>query len=129
MLGSIRRIGERVAEVAFPDADAVHLDFHHRNVLVFAGRVAAIVDCEGMPGGDRAFDLATLFFCLEVAHCDRALERRLLRELRALRTPDIVRAYIAHQALRQVDWSIRRRNDTDVSRWLRRSLLLLDATS
>jgi hypothetical protein len=46
-----------------------------------------------------------------------------------LRTPDIVRAYIAHQALRQVDWSIRRRNDTDVSRWLRRSLLLLDATS
>ena len=54
--------------------------------------------------GDRAFDLATLLFCLydhdEMRH---PLRTRLLE----LSSWQVARAYLAHLVLRQVDWSVR----------------------
>jgi hypothetical protein len=47
------------------------------------------------------------------------------REVLALRDRVTVTAYVAHMALRQVDWSIRHRSAGDVERWLARSEAML----
>jgi aminoglycoside phosphotransferase (APT) family kinase protein len=111
--------------VKLVEDDAVHLDFHHRNVLSVGGRLSAVIDCEGYRSGDRMFDFVTLAFRLLVATSPAEAERDLWHQIRAAREPAIVDAYIAHQALRQVDWSIRHRTPADVTAWTRRSHALL----
>jgi hypothetical protein len=54
--------------------------------------------------GDRAFDLATLAFYV---HDHDELRRRILDQLLGLAGRQAARAYLAHMALRQVEWSIR----------------------
>jgi aminoglycoside phosphotransferase (APT) family kinase protein len=105
--------------------DAVHLDFHHRNVLSANGRLTAVIDCEGYRTGDRIFDLVTLGFCLSVADCPATGHQKLWQRIHSACDDVIVDAYIAHQAIRQVDWSIRNRTPNDVAAWMRRSKALL----
>jgi aminoglycoside phosphotransferase (APT) family kinase protein len=93
---TVRRFGERV-----PEMDAiVHWDFTPDNVLVRDGRVAGVIDWEGVRAGDPAFDLVTLaFYAPGTPLLEQALDRMDLR-LRAV--------YQAHLCVRQAEWSLRR---------------------
>lgn len=126
LLDQVRAAGAALESVVLEERDAVHLDFHHRNALVEHGRFRAVIDCEGYRSGDRIFDLVTLAFCLHVARRPARSEAELWRYIHAQRDEIIVRAYVLHQALRQVDWSIRNRTPDQVESWLMRSRQLLD---
>jgi len=126
LLERIRAAGDALLGVAVEEHDAVHLDFHHRNVLAEEGRLRGVVDCEGYRSGDRTFDLVTLAVCLSVAECSPSAEARLWALIEDLCESVTAAAYVAHMALRQVDWSIRHRTDDDVARWLSRSHRILD---
>jgi len=81
--------------------------------------------CDGYRPGDRVFDLVTLAFCLAVAERPTAAEQRLWETIKRMRDSVVVNAYVAHQALRQVDWSIRYRTPDDLEAWMARSTALL----
>jgi aminoglycoside phosphotransferase (APT) family kinase protein len=118
LLGEIERIGRAAVAERFPVGDIVHVDFHHRNVLVRAGRVGAVVDWEGCRSGDCAFDLVTLAVGLSVARVSKQARERTWQSVCDRTSRDVRRAYVAHMALRQVDWSIRHRTAKDVDHWL-----------
>ena len=79
--------------------------------------MSAIVDWEDSGPGDPAFDLVTLAFGLDAARTTPEA-RELPWQAAAATGPEMLRAYAAHMALRQVDWSIRHRSAADVERWL-----------
>jgi hypothetical protein len=116
LLKRIQSVGEGIVEL--PTGDAVHVDFHHRNVLVADGEVSAVIDWEGCRSGDSVFDLMTLAFGLTVAEVPTRARDRVEEEVRRRTTPEARQAYAAHMALRQVDWSIRHRTPADVDHWL-----------
>jgi hypothetical protein len=124
LLETIQASGAAVDEL--PSGDAVHLDLHHRNVLVDDGAVSAVIDWEGCRSGDSVFDLVTLAFGLTVAQVPARALDRVREEVRRRAAPDVRRAYAAHMALRQVDWSIRHRTPADVDHWLDVASELLD---
>jgi aminoglycoside phosphotransferase (APT) family kinase protein len=126
LLATIRATGEEVRDL--PSGDVVHIDFHHRNVLLDGGAVAAVIDWEGCRSGDAAFDLVTLAFGLTVARVPAAARDRVWVEARRRAEPDVLRGYVAHMALRQVDWSIRHRTAADVDHWLGVAHTFLDAS-
>jgi hypothetical protein len=102
-----------------PTADAVHFDFQGSNILVDREEISGVVDWEGSCSGDRAFDLATLFFyagASEEAEADQI--ERLWRLLVAETGPRLLGVYLAHLILRQVDWSIRFHDGESVAHWL-----------
>ena len=126
LLTRVREAGARLNPGDVPASGVVHLDFHHRNALWETGRVSAIIDWEGCGTGDPAFDLVTLAFGLDAARTTP--EARDLPWQAAAGAPaEALRAYAAHMALRQVDWSIRHRGQADVERWLAFSERMLDA--
>jgi aminoglycoside phosphotransferase (APT) family kinase protein len=125
LLATIRATGETVGDL--PSTDVVHIDFQHRNVLLAEEVVAAVIDWEGCRSGDAAFDLVTLAFGLTVARVPATARDRVWDEIRSRAAPEALRAYVAHMALRQVDWSIRHRTAEDVDHWLAVSLEFLDA--
>jgi hypothetical protein len=125
LLETIRTTGEAVRDL--PSGDVVHIDFHHRNVLLDDGAVAAVIDWEGCRSGDAAFDLVTLAFGLTVARVPAAARDRVWEAARRRAEPKALRAYVAHMALRQVDWSIRHRTAADVDHWLDVAHTFLDA--
>lgn len=124
LLGRIREIG-RDPDATMTGDDLVHLDFHPGNVLVDGGAVTGIVDWDGISRGDRRLALVTLAFDLSwraasdpasagTAEILRTVERRVDDIEPATR-----RAYWAHMALRQVDWSIRHHGAAEVDHFLR----------
>lgn len=125
LLARVLAAGTALAGHPLPEHDAVHVDFHHLNVLVRDGRLSGVVDCEGYRSGDRMFDLITLAFGLCVAECSPEAEERLWCTIEDACEPVAARAYVAHMGLRQVDWSIRHRTEADVRRWLARSEQML----
>jgi hypothetical protein len=125
LLDMIRATGETVG--GLPSGDVAHVDFHHRNVLLDGGAVAAVIDWEGCRSGDAAFDLMTLAFGLTVARVPAAARDRVWEAARRRTEPDALSAYAAHMALRQVDWSIRHRTPADVDHWLAVAHTFLDA--
>lgn len=77
-----------------------------------------MIDWEGVCAGDRAFDLVTLwFYSDDVPTTDALLYHHLQRTVAPLR----LQLYVAHIALRQVDWSIRFHDEVAVQRWLHRA--------
>lgn len=118
LLDEIQRIGCTLADEPPRGRDVVHSDFHHRNVLVHHRRVGAIIDWDGCRPGDCSFDLVTLAFGLTVAHVSDKARQRVWGTICGRTDPALRRAYVAHMALRQVDWSIRHRTQADVDHWL-----------
>jgi hypothetical protein len=121
LLARVRATAGPLRHLELEERDAVHVDFHHLNVLQAGGRLTGVVDAEGYRAGDRVFDLVTLAFGLEVADCSADAVRRVWASAFAERDRATIRAYVAHMALRQVDWSIRHRTPADVDAWLERS--------
>ena len=105
LLQVIRQIGEEKTEL--PSGDVVHFDFHHRNLLRSADQLTAVIDWEGCRVGDQIFDLVTFAFGLTAAKVEPGVEDRLWSFINEHSESSTVRAYVAHMALRQVDWSIR----------------------
>jgi aminoglycoside phosphotransferase (APT) family kinase protein len=126
LLDRIHVIGARTAGRIEPSTGVVHRDFHHRNVLWQGDEVAAVIDWEGAGAGDPAFDLVTLAFGLSVSTGPpRARELPWGAAERSC-SPELLQAYAAHMALRQVDWSIRHRTPEEVEHWLRVGRAALD---
>lgn len=113
----IRTIGRDAPADAFHGADIVHYDLHLDNVLVRRDdpeTVAAVVDWAGVRVGDRLLDLVTFGFDVSRRGGDPGPVRDRLRRA----DPARVRAYVAHLALRYVDWVIRHGGPDDVDAWL-----------
>jgi aminoglycoside phosphotransferase (APT) family kinase protein len=126
LLDRIHVIGARTAGRIEPSTGVVHRDFHHRNVLWQGDEVAAVIDWEGVGIGDPAFDLVTLAFGLSVSTGPPRARELPWRAVERSRPPELLQAYAAHMALRQVDWSIRHRTPEHVEHWLRVGSAALD---
>jgi len=118
LLDRIVSIGEATQAPALPSADLAHLDFHHLNVLVEGGAVTGVIDCEGIRPGDHAFDLVTLLFCSEEGGLDGGAQDELWGHIRGLRDAAVLRAYVAHMALRLASWSILQHDRGTADRWI-----------
>jgi aminoglycoside phosphotransferase (APT) family kinase protein len=119
LLDRIRSIGARIPPGLEPSTGIVHRDFHHRNALWRDDDLAAIIDWEDAGVGDPAFDLVTLAFGLTVSTAPAPARELPWRAAERSRPAEVLRAFAAHMALRQVDWSIRHRTPGDVEHWLR----------
>jgi Ser/Thr protein kinase RdoA (MazF antagonist) len=118
LLERIIAVGNATEAASLPSADLAHLDFHHLNVLVDGSMVTGVIDCEGIRPGDRVFDLVTLLFCSEEGGLERAAQERLWRDIRGMREPAVLRAYLAHMALRLASWSIVHHDPATAERWI-----------
>jgi hypothetical protein len=89
-------------------ADIVHFDLNPANVLHENGRLTGIVDWNvpfvGASQGDRGFDVATLLF---YSYDNVRTRDRLWAHASAISGARWVAVYLAHLALRQVEWSVR----------------------
>ena len=118
LLDRVVAVGRATSASSLPAADIAHLDFHHLNVLVEAGTVTGVVDCEGARPGDRAFDLVTLLFCSEEGGLEEAAQGRLWEHVLGMRGRPVIRAYMAHMALRLASWSVVHHDDATAERWI-----------
>jgi hypothetical protein len=121
LLAHLRRTAAATRDIDVPLDDAVHMDFHARNMLHDGHRITAVVDWEGSTTGDGAFDLVTQAFYAD------ALRGPLLDAARARTDPRALQLYAAHMALRQVDWSIRHHGPEAVQWAIATAGALLDA--
>jgi hypothetical protein len=122
LLGVLQHLAAVEGDERSPRDDVVHFDFQGANILVAGDEISGVVDWEGCRAGDRAFDLATLFFYAGAAKgADTEQLERLWRLLVEQSGPRLVGVYLAHLVLRQVDWSIRFYDDAEVERWLGRA--------
>jgi hypothetical protein len=123
LLNTLQNLVAAGADARYETGDIVHFDFNPANILIDDGRVGGVVDWQDPCAGDCAFDLVTLFY---YSYDDSPDVRDLLwRHLIARVSPAVLGAYLAHMALRQVDWSIRFYDHATVARWLRVSRAVL----
>jgi aminoglycoside phosphotransferase (APT) family kinase protein len=121
VLDRVEAIGADADPSWFPDDGLVHLDLHTDNVLVGDdGTLTGIVDWEGACAGDHRFDLVSFAFDLD-GHDQPIWE---LVESAGIEER-VLRAYVAHHALRGTDWAIRH-HPHDVPRQLARAERVLD---
>jgi hypothetical protein len=126
LLERVIAMGRETVPSDLPAVDTAHFDFHHLNVLVMGDTVTGIIDCEGARAGDRMFDLVTLLFCSPEGDLDQASQERLWSLLEDERQPAVLRAYLAHMALRLTSWSVVHHDDATTTRWLERSWSTLE---
>ena len=127
LLRDIRGSAEALRPLDLVDHQIAHCDFHHRNLLVSNRRISAVLDWDAARLGDPVFDLVTLAFCSATADRDPKAVAELREQALARRGPEVIRAYTAVLALRQVDWSIRHRSVEDVDLWLTASEAAMSA--
>ena len=121
VLDRVEAVGADADPSWFPDDGLVHLDLHTDNVLVSEdGALTGIVDWEGACAGDHRFDLVSFAWDLD-GHGQPIWD---LVDAAGLE-PRVVRAYVAHHALRGTDWAIRHHPE-DVPRQLDRAERVLD---
>ena len=113
-----RSMARTVDITAIRNGDVVHMDYHHRNILQRKSQVTGVVDWEGLECGDRGFDRFTLAFYSGVAGLANSRRRDWLADLTKGSCADAAALYIAHLAIRSVDWAIRNETESDVAQWL-----------
>ena len=126
LLDEVVAVGEATDAGSLPAADMAHVDFHHLNVLVDGEAVTGVIDCEGIRPGDHVFDLVTLLHCSEEGALERREQERLWEHILGLRETAVVRAYVAHMALRLASWSIVHHDDATAGRWIAHGRWWLD---
>jgi aminoglycoside phosphotransferase (APT) family kinase protein len=104
MLEHFQRIAAAAEDAPCPVSDVVHWDFHGGNILVEGDRISGVIDWDGLRFGDASFDLMTLLF---YSYRDEDTRRPLWDEARAHSSMSLLRLYLAHVIVRQLDWSIR----------------------
>jgi hypothetical protein len=115
----VESIGADAEQSWFPTSGLVHFDLHTDNVLALDdGTLTGIIDWENACAGDHRYDLVAFAFDLD-GHGQQIWDR-----VEALVEPHVLRAYVAHLALRRTDWAIRLRPE-DVPRQLDRAERLL----
>jgi aminoglycoside phosphotransferase (APT) family kinase protein len=121
VLDRVEAVGADADPAWFPTDGLVHLDLHTDNILAGDdGTLTGIIDWEGACAGDPRFDLVRFAYDLD-GHDQpvwdvveaTGIERRVLR------------AYVAHHALRCTSWQIHHHTD-DVPRQLDRAERVLD---
>jgi hypothetical protein len=122
-----RMVAAAVECAVIPDGDAVHMDFHHRNILQDHGKLSGVIDWEGVECGDRRFDVVTLAFYAGVAGWSDMRRLSWINELARELGADAAALYLSHLAVRSVDWAIRHEAESDVQRWLIWSEQAMDA--
>jgi aminoglycoside phosphotransferase (APT) family kinase protein len=122
LLALVQEIAARYRDVATPTTDIVHFDFQPANILAQPDRITGVVDWDGVRGGDRAFDLATLLFYV---YDQKAPREALWQRLLSIAEPAAIVLYLGHLIHRQVDWSIRHHDDATVDGWLERARVVL----
>jgi aminoglycoside phosphotransferase (APT) family kinase protein len=121
VLDRVLAIGADADPAWFPTDGLVHLDLHTDNVLAGDdGMLTGIIDWEGACGGDPRFDLVRFAFDLD-GHDQPVWDLVEATDIE----PRVLRAYVAHQALRCTSWQIHHRTD-DVPRQLDRAERVLD---
>jgi aminoglycoside phosphotransferase (APT) family kinase protein len=121
VLDRVEAAGADADPAWFPTDGLVHLDLHTDNILAGDdGTLTGIVDWEGACVGDHRFDLVTFAYDLD-GHDQPVWD---VVEACGIE-PRVLRAYIAHLALRFVDWQIRHHPE-DVPRQLDRAERVLD---
>jgi len=121
VLDRVEAVGADADPAWFPTEGLVHLDLHTDNVLADDdSRLTGIIDWDGASAGDPRFDLVRYAFDLD-GHDQPVWDvvEATAIELRVLR------AYVAHHALRCTGWAIRHRPE-DVPRQLDRAERVLD---
>ena len=120
LLDRIEAVGADADPSWFPTSGLVHLDLHTGNLLgADDGTLTGIIDWEAASAGDHLFDLVAFAFDLDGAGQDIWDRVEGLLELR------VMRAYVAHMALKFTDWAVRHQPD-DVPRQLARAERVLD---
>ena len=120
VLERVRAVGADADPAWFPTGGLVHLDLHTDNVLADDGRLTGIIDWEGACAGDPRFDLVRYAFDLD-GHDQPVWD---LVEATGIE-PRVLRAYVAHHALRCTSWAIQYHLE-DVPRQLDRAERVLD---
>lgn len=113
ILDRVIEIGRDIGRGPVRTTDIVHFDLNPANVLHERGRLTGIVDWnvafDGASQGDRGFDIATLLF---YTYDNSATRARLWAHASEISGTRWVVVYLAHLALRQVEWSVRHHPDT-----------------
>jgi len=104
MLDRFQRIAEVAGDAPCPASDVVHWDFHGGNILVEGDRISGVIDWDGLRLGDASFDLMTLLF---YSYREEHVRRPLWDEAQSYSSERVLRLYLAHVIIRQLDWSIR----------------------
>jgi aminoglycoside phosphotransferase (APT) family kinase protein len=120
VLDRVKAIGADADPAWFPTDGLVHLDLHTDNVLADDGRLTGIIDWDGACAGDPRFDLVRYAFDLD-GHDQPVWD---FVEATGIE-PRVLRAYVAHHALRCTSWAIRHHPE-DVPRQLDRAERVLD---
>jgi aminoglycoside phosphotransferase (APT) family kinase protein len=120
VLDRVEAVGADADPAAFPTGGLVHLDLHTDNVLADGGGLSGIIDWDGACAGDPRFDLVRYAFDLD-GHDQPVWD---LVEATGIE-PRVIRAYVAHHALRCTSWAIRHHPE-DVPRQLDRAERVLD---
>jgi len=121
VLDRVLAIGADADPAWFPNTGLVHLDLHTDNLLAAEdGTLSGIIDWEGACAGDPHFDLVRFAFDLD-GHDQPVWE---VVEATGIE-PRVIRAYVAHHALRCTSWQLRYHPE-DVPRQLDRAERVLD---
>jgi aminoglycoside phosphotransferase (APT) family kinase protein len=121
VLERVEAVGADADPAWFPADGLVHLDLHTDNVLADDdGRLTGIIDWDGACAGDPRFDLVRYAFDLD-GHDQPIWD---IVEATGIE-PQVIRAYVAHHALRCTAWAIGHR-PADVPRQLDRAERVLD---
>ena len=109
----VESVGADAKPLWFPTTGLVHLDLHTDNVLALDdGTLTGIVDWENACAGDQRFDLVAFAFDLD-GHGQQMWER-----IEPLVEPRVLRAYVAHMALRLASWSVVHHDHATAERWI-----------
>jgi aminoglycoside phosphotransferase (APT) family kinase protein len=121
ILDRVEAVGADANPGWFPTDGLVHLDLHTDNVLADdEGRLTGIFDWDGACAGDPRFDLVRYAYDLD-GHDQPVWD---LVEATGIE-PRVLRAYVAHHALRCTGWAIVHHPE-DVPRQLDRAERVLD---
>jgi Ser/Thr protein kinase RdoA (MazF antagonist) len=121
VLDRVEAVGAETEPSWFPEDGLVHIDLHTDNVLIGDDdALTGIIDWEGACAGDHRFDLVAFAFDL-YGHDQPIWDVVDAANL----DPRVVRAYVAHLALKFTDWAIRHHTE-DVPRQVDRAERVLD---
>jgi aminoglycoside phosphotransferase (APT) family kinase protein len=121
VLDRVEAVGAHADPAWFPSDGLVHLDLHTDNVLAGDdGTLTGIIDWEDACGGDPRFALVRFAYDLD-GHDQPVWD---VVEATGIE-PRVLRAYVAHHALRCTSWQIHHHTD-DVPRQLDRAERVLD---